>query len=270
MACERIDGEVQQQLGKAKDEFGEKWLQPLKELQLDPRALDMQTTDRRLIARYRLAGEHQLAAYTPRPQAPGDSLLSVQVHESALNNTIEQLGLAEKRSELRALYRELADSFRQPDLEIPEEIPDDVIIQFAAQDPVRLRCDDGRVTITLRIRELKNGRRRRWHNFAVRAYYVPDATQMDANLVRDGYIELAGQRLNTFDQIALRGIFTSVLSRNRPFNLINERLSQDADLRDLQVTQFVINDGWVGVALGPRDRRTPETSTSRKTVACAP
>jgi hypothetical protein len=268
MACQRIDGEVQQQIGKAKNEFGEKWLKPLNELQLHPQALDMQTTDRRLVARYRLAGRHQLAAHTPRPQAPSDSFLSVQAHESALNNTIEQLGLADKRSELRSLYRELADIFRQPEMEIPEDVPDGVIIQFAAQDPIRVRFDEGRVTVTLRIRELKNGRRRRWYNFAVRAYYVPDATQLDANLVRDGYIELAGQRLNTFDQIALRGIFTSVLARNRPFKLINDQLAQNAELNDLQVTQFVINDGWVGVALGPQARQR-DNDGGRETVARA-
>ena len=33
--------------------------------------------------RLRLAGGEQLGAYTPRPRAPSDSLMSLQVHESA-------------------------------------------------------------------------------------------------------------------------------------------------------------------------------------------
>ena len=62
----------------------------------------------RLIARYRLAGTNHLGAFTPRPQAPSDTMLSVQVHESMLNNTIDKLALSGKRTKLRQLYRELA------------------------------------------------------------------------------------------------------------------------------------------------------------------
>ena len=54
------------------------------------------------------------------------------------------------------------------------------------------------------------------------------------------------------DRVALRGIFGKVLSRNRKLNLINKQIAQAPELRDQQVTQFVIHDGWIGVALGPK------------------
>jgi hypothetical protein len=252
LASERMDCEVQQQVDDVRETFQEKWLTPLRRLQLEPFALDMETTEQNLIVRYRLAGNDQLAAYTPRPRAPRHSLLSAQIHESALINTIQQLKLDGRRDQLRTLYRELAETFQRPDLAIPDDIPDDVTVQFAEHDAIRLHCDEGRVTITLRIAELKRKRRKPWRHFAVRAYYVPDSSQLDANLVREGYVELAGLRLNTFDQIALRGIFSKVLSDDRPFNIINKQLSQNPVLKDLRVTQFVINDGWIGVALGPQ------------------
>ncbi|MFV1965587.1 MAG: hypothetical protein ACC628_09215 [Pirellulaceae bacterium] len=252
LASERMDREVQRQVDDVRKTFQQKWLFPLRRLHLEPFALDMETTEQNLIVRYRLAGTSQLAAYTPRPRAPKGSLLSAQIHESALNNTLEQLNLNGRREGLRALYRELAEIFQRPELEVPEDLPDNVTIQFADRDAVRLRCDQGRVTVTLRIAELKRKRRKPWRHFAVRAYYIPDSTQLDANLVREGYIELAGLRLNTFDQIALRGIFSKVLSDDRPFNIINKRLSQNPVLADLHVTQFVVNDGWIGVALGPQ------------------
>ena len=53
----------------------------------------------------------------------------------------------------------------------------------------------------------------------------------------------------------LAGIFEQVLSRNRKLNLVNERISKSPELKDQQVTQFVIHDGWIGIALGPE---TPE------------
>lgn len=33
---------------------------------------------------------------------------------------------------------------------------------------------------------------------------------------------------------------------------MNKQIALSPELRDLQVTQLVIHDGWVGVALGPK------------------
>ncbi len=251
-ASERLDDEVHQRLEQAERDFDTKLLQPMQRLQLNPVALDLQTTKSRLIGRYRLAGGHQVGAHTPRPQAPSDSLLSVQLHESALNNVLEQLQLEGKQSDLRQLYRDLGEIFANPGLEAPEDVPEGVTITFADDEAVRIRCEQGRVIVTLRIAELKRGWRHQWHNFAVRAYYVPDRTQLDANLVREGAIELDGQHITSYDRIALSGVFSKTLSRNRPFNLINKHIAESENLQDLQVTQFVVAEGWIGVALGPQ------------------
>jgi hypothetical protein len=34
--------------------------------------------------------------------------------------------------------------------------------------------------------------------------------------------------------------------------LINKRIAESDSLQDLQVTQFVVTEGWIGVALGPQ------------------
>ena len=264
MASDRLDEEVESQIADVEKQFQTKWLSPLRKLQLQPVALDMQTTPQELFVRYRLASEGQLGAHTPRPDAPRNSLLSVQVHESALNNTLEQLKLEGKRYEIRELYRELADAFNRTELEIPEEVPDGVYVQFASRNAIRVQCDDNRVALTLRIAELKRDRRNIWRNFAVRVYYVPDATQTDANLVRDEErgIELVGSQ-----NIGLRTTFSAVFAKGRPFNLINRQLLNDARLHDVKVTQFAIQDGWIGVALGA-DGSAP-TATASKTHGCA-
>jgi hypothetical protein len=212
----------------------------------------LHTSTTRLIGRYRLAGGHQLGAHTPRPQAPGDSLLSVQIHESAMNNIIEQLKFDGKESDLRELYQEIGAAFARPDYEAPDDVPERVTIRFAESEGIRVRFEQGRVIVTLRIAELSRGWRHKWTNFAVRAYYVPDPTQLDANLVREGSIELDGHHITSIDRVALSGIFSKTLSRSRPFNLINKRIAESKSLQDLQVTQFVVTEGWIGVALGPQ------------------
>src|SRR4029077_9003575 len=102
------------------------------------------------------------------------------------------------------------------------------------------------------LKELDHAEKNTWKNFEVRGYYRPSDNQQEANLVRDGNLELVGERLKLGDQIALRGIFAKVLSRNRQLSLVNKQLLLRPQLADLQVTQFVIQDGWIGVALGPK------------------
>ncbi len=249
---ERLDDAVHSRLEKAEHDFETTLLKPLTKMALNPVALDLHTTKTRLIGRYRLAGNHQLGAHTPRPQAPSDSLLSIQLHESALNNIIEQLKLDGKESDLRELFHDIGVMFARPDIEAPDDVPEGVTIRFAASEAIRVKFEQDRCVLTLRIAELKQGRRHRWRNFAVRAFYVPDPNQLNANLVREGSIELDGHKMTGLDRVALSGVFSKTLSRSRPFNLVNRRLSESEELQDLQVTQFVVTEGWIGVALGPQ------------------
>ena len=62
----------------------------------------------RLTVRLRVASPNQLGGHTARPQAPSDSLGSVQVHESAINNALDQLHLASRTFTLPELYQHLA------------------------------------------------------------------------------------------------------------------------------------------------------------------
>jgi hypothetical protein len=130
-----------------------------------------------------------------------------------------------------------------------------VFVTFADEEPVRLDCQDGHVRLTIRLRELvQEGTRNRWANFTVRAYYEPSADQLKANLKREGIIELIGDErpLPIGQRLTLNGIFAKVLSRNRELHVINKQIAESPQLRDQQVTQFVIHDGWIGVALGPQ------------------
>ena len=153
---------------------------------------------------------------------------------------------------IRDRYQEIGAVFARPDFEAPDDVPEGVTIRFAESEGIRVRFEQGRVIVTMRIAELSRGWRHKWTNFAVRAYYVPDPTQLDANLVREGSIELDGPHITSIDRVALSGVFSKTLSRNRPFNLINKRIAESESLQDLQVTQFVVTEGWIGVALGPQ------------------
>ena len=45
---------------------------------------------------------------------------------------------------------------------------------------------------------------------------------------------------------------TKVMSREKRFAVINERIAKDERLQHLNVNQFDIIDGWIGVSIGPK------------------
>lgn len=248
-ASRRLDDEVAQILADGQKRLQSQLIKPLADLGLEPTPIDFETTRTRLIARYRLAGSHQLAAHSPRPQAPSNSLVSVQVHESALNNLIEQLRLNGRQVGLEELIREVAQRIGRPNPQLPDDLPEEVTVRFAAEDAVRLKLEDGKVVVTIQVAELRHGRESQWKNFFVRAAYVPRMTGRKVELVRDGIIELGGDRRRIGDQVALRAIFAKVLSKNRPIPLVPAAVIERREFADLEASQAVVEDGWLGVTL---------------------
>lgn len=256
-ATERIDAEARQRFSQVVERMNYRVFTPLNSLALDPQLIDAETQEKRLTMRLRLGGEDQLGSHTPRPQAPSDSLASVQIHESLVDNGIGRLRLDGRTFTLPELSRHIAANLNCPTVWATNPENDDVKITFAPQNPVVVRFQDGRVELTLSIVRLSKARRA-WKNFKVRAYYRPEVNGRSAELVRDGVIELPDARDS---QLALRAIFSRALSKNAPLKLVPEQVVKQPKLQDAAITQFVIEDGWIGLSLGPKQ---PTASTARR------
>ena len=265
---QRLNAEVDKHLRRLETELSKKALIPLQRLMVKATPVSFRTTNERAIARYRIAGDNQLAAYTPRPQAPSDSMLSVQVHQSALNNLMNKLNLEGNQFELEDLYNIIPEKLGRNAAEIPEDLPENVKVKFAARDAVRFYFDDGRIQVVIRLARLDSGRSRRWRNITFQAFYRLEKTDHQLHFIRDGSIQLIAQRLSITDQMALRGIFSKVLSKNRKHVIVDEETSRDVKFTDLKLHQCVMRDGWLGLAWGaarPEKWRTADgdSATSR-------
>ena len=258
-ASQQFDKEFTPKIIDAARKFHANFWTPLVGLGLDPTAVEMFTTTKRMVARHRLAAADQLAAHTARPQAPSDSWLSMQMHESMLNNSLDLFDVNGKTFTLPELHRHISKRLGQPDAEAPAELDKRVKIAFAKEDAVRVRCEQGAVELTLSLAELSRGKKHRWTNIVVKARYQPEGTGLQANLARQTGIELIGDKLRAGDQIALRGVFSKLLSRSRYAVLVPDHIAGHEALESLEVTQFQIKDGWVAVAIGPR-LATPDES----------
>ena len=246
-ARERMDREADYKIVAAAERFEQRVWTRLKRLLLEPRPLELTTTDERLLMRLRLAGKHQLGAHTPRPLALSNSLASLQLHESALNNAIDQIQLDGQTLTLPELYTHLGRRL-EIDLPIPDDLPRDTTITFAAQDAVQIACKDGHIRITLAIAEIAQPRRQ-YRDFKVRAFYQPKVEQMSAELVRAKTIQLDGDDLGFGGQLVLRGVFSKIFSKNRTLPLIAPEVQQDPRLAGLEINQFLIEAGWIGLSI---------------------
>ncbi|NIP84577.1 MAG: hypothetical protein GTO03_03075 [Planctomycetales bacterium] len=255
----RFDGQVIPQLQRTIASFQQQVWEPLVKLGLEPTAIDRQTTDLRAVTRLRVGSQHQLTAHTARPRAPSDSWASMQIHESALNNGLQQLQLDGKTMTLEELYRYIAQRLDRPVQEIPDTMPANVKVSFAAQDAVRVRCEKGEATLTLSLAEVCKGKKC-WRNLQVRGHYVPAVEGLHAGLVRKGPILLVGHQLRTRDQVALRGVFSKLLSKSHQLKLVPDDLADDTRLADMAITQTKIANGWIGVAMGPRPAEVAATA----------
>jgi hypothetical protein len=248
-ARQRLDRLAEDGFGRAHEKFVERVIAPLERLELMPSYVESHTDEIRFTLRARLAGGDQLAANTPRPRALADSLLSLQVHESAVNNVLDRLELAGRHFTAQELRRHLAERLsRSQPLEPATE--DDYAVTFAQQDPLLVRLQDGYAELALNIAQLESGSRT-WRNFTVQVNYMPQGAGPSVELVRDGVISLAGERLGTQSQFVLRSIFARIFSDERRLNWLTEIIN-DEHLAGLQVTQCVIEDGWLGLSIGPK------------------
>ena len=212
-----------------------------------------------MIARLRVAGAEQLGGHTPRPRAPADSLASVQVHESALTNAAVSLDsgrqAVQRAGAANPDAREVFTHRTSPTETLVEE---DTVFEFAEKDAVRFRVADQKLELVLSMREV-NHERNPVRNFRVHAFYVPVLDGLEAEFVRVGPLGIEG-RIGTGERARMHGVFNKVLTEERKLPIVRLNDPQDKRLAGLMITQLVMEDGWIGLAIGPG---SPERTAER-------
>ncbi|HEY1065649.1 MAG TPA: hypothetical protein VGE52_06060, partial [Pirellulales bacterium] len=254
---DKLDSTLHPKLAEAQAKWKAEVLAPLARLSLQPELSDFLTTPDRIVVRTRLATGQQLASYTPRPMAPGDSLASVQLHESALNNGIEQLGLGGRRMSVFDIRDHIAAKLQMKPVELPkDDVPTDLFFTFADDGAVQVRCLDGVVELTLRLRKLEV-KDRSGDDLTVRVRYRLEWKQAGLELVRDGNVQLIAENQSNGKKLFLRAVFLKVFPKSKPLTLVEREKLIDPRLADL-TTQLQVRDGWVSTAIG-KSRRVHTT-----------
>ncbi len=247
-ACREVDQQVEPRLVEAAERIRTQAWGPLVRLGLEPTPVNLETSGGIAMARLRLAADDQLAAFTPRPRAPLGSMLSLQVHESAINNALERLDLAGRRLPLEDLVHLLCDR-AGVDRRSPDDLPEDVVVGFAASQPLRVQYRDGLVHIRVALDSLESGRRQ-WNDIVASVSYRPKAADPQLFLEREGPVHIGGAGRQGRAEIALRAVFGKIFPKERPLPLLPEAFVEDPKLADLKVLQATATDGWMAISLG--------------------
>jgi len=262
-----FDAQLQNKLQASQDQLEQRVIGPLMGLDLHPMIVDMQSTDSRLIVRYRVASEDQTSAHSPRPLAPSDSLVSIQIHQSALNNAACQVVRSDRDWTAQELADQIADILKQPKQSIGVEQGDDVTVRFHPNNPITVEFEKGQLWLTLRIDSLEQPGRVHLKNFTIRTAYSPSAKGLDARLERDGVISVDGYKLGQKDKLALRMIFAKVLANRDSIPVTADFLLKDKRAAGLAVSQLEMRDGWLAVAVSdeqsPHIASVPQSSKNR-------
>lgn len=262
-AVSTIDQESREAVARVEKRIRERVTDRLEKFGVHVTPIELTTTHDRVVARLRVASDDQLGSHTPRPRALSDSLVSAQVHETALTNAAVSLELDGGRytgDELVTLFRKKFPQVKAPAL---DEEKRSTVFQFAKKDAVRFHIEDGQLEVTLSLAAMElDGRRVR--NFVVHAFYKPTINGLGAELVRDGTLGIEG-RLGAGERARLHNVFNSVLPPERTVPLLRMSDENDPRLAGLMITQFVLEDGWMGLAVGPTmNERVAERSRSLK------
>ncbi len=229
----------------AQSVYDERIAGPLARFRLQPEVVELNTTKDHLTGRFRVVGEGQLGAHTPRPQADPASLASVQIHETLINNVLDSMQLSGRRFELRELLTELAKSWGFDKWAPPEELPEGVMVQFAEEEAISVDMDEERIRLRLDVKRLENSDGKGFDDFQILVDFEPVPESRRLTLSRTGIIRVAGQRLGFRDRLPLRGIFAKVFNKSRSLDLLGAALQDDARLDGSELRQSGIANGWL-------------------------
>jgi len=192
-ARDRLRSQFQEQtepaLAQFRDQFQTKVRGPLEKQGLYPEMLHMNTTDTTLAITARKATARQLAAASLPPAADAGNLISARVHESAINNMLE-----EKLGGRVITQADVDKMAREGKAKMPESLGSDPdqkpwAVTFAKHRPVTVAVDDGRVKLMVRGDKFVSGDRS-FPGMDIWATYAIATSSQGLHLIREGDVQI--------------------------------------------------------------------------------
>jgi hypothetical protein len=176
-------------LAQFREQFQSRVRGPLEARGLYPEMLHLNTSGSELLVTARKSLADQLAAASLPPTTSPNNLLTARVHESAVNNMLEQKfgGRILRQADVDAMAKEMKGS-------MPESLGSDTDQQpwevtFAKQRPISVSTGDGRVKLMVRGDKFVSGDRE-FPGMDIWATYAIGHAPQGIMLVREGDVQI--------------------------------------------------------------------------------
>ncbi|MDB2525174.1 hypothetical protein N9X53_00665 [Mariniblastus sp.] len=272
---EQMREQIGEQLQVVRELAYTKLFQPLFGMDLEPEPKQLSTTEDQMVVRYRIGGRDQMAANTARPLDSATSLMSFQLHQSAINNAISRIGLNGNKFTVDELVTHLKEFVGAGNSTEPRAESDrHAEIGFAYFDPILVEFQEDQLRVTLNLRSLKIGEKGKvWKNVSLTAAYrfVRDGMKIQLQQNDDG-TRIRGKRLRFGDKAAISTVMKVLFKKEYSVASLPEKIAQRIDTSQLEISQLSVSDGWLAVSVDDREAKTAQetvldmfrTSTNRK------
>jgi hypothetical protein len=176
-------------LAQFREQFQSRVRGPLEARGLYPEMLHLNTSDSELMVTARKSLPNQLAAASLPPTLGSGNLLTARVHESAVNNMLEQKfsGRILRQADVDAMAKEMKGRSPESLGSDPDQPPWEVT--FAKQRPISLSTADGRVKLMVRGDKFVSGDRE-FPGMDIWATYAIGRGPKGIMLVREGDVQI--------------------------------------------------------------------------------
>ena len=247
-AKQRVEQEVNQLVNQFRRGVQDHILERLIAMDLEPEIMQLSTTQSRILGRYRLAGRDQMAAYQPRPTDFESDLLTVQIHQSALNNLIQRFALNGQEFNAVTLGQHVEKVTGIPYAR--GSIEAEATFRFDKHDAIRVDFEDGIASVTFGFDKFQIGKGRPWRKIFVTAHFKPTYIGTRIVLDRDNVFDVKSKKdLRLADQIAIRTAFKVILEEQYAFDLVPAVVRWRVPGLNLAIDRLSLAEGWCGVAL---------------------
>jgi len=249
----KFNEEVDNKFNDASDNFQNRVLGPLTELNQYPDTIHNQTTDTHLISASRLMATGELGAGTPHPSMISSTGLTVLIHESMINNSIDRMGLegktmtaAELKTFLRDRFSKVFENEKKDDAQAAADDSDLKQMVFANEDPLRVRIGNGTVTLILRTGFKREGQ----DDVATHAVQIPLKPVMSDDQVTFERADITVNAIDDSNVTIRRGIQSKVEKEFKvPDPIQRKKLIEKENGKSVETTLTSIRviDGWLAL-----------------------
>ena len=254
----RMQQEAQKAVNRLRSYTYSNLFEPLVRMDLEPQAVQMSTSADQLMMRYRIAGPDQMSANSARPRDSGQSLISFQLHQTAVNNAIARVGLNGNTFTFDELTQHLSEVVGLPlsgAADDPQSSDRHAEIQFASLAPIQIEFVEDRFRITLNLKKLKVGEKgKQWKNLSLVAAYKPIPAGTQFVLEQDDQeTRIKGKKRIKFkDKAAISTVMKVMFKKEYVVNALPKNMLSLIGGDSIAISQLVISDGWISLSFDDR------------------